>query len=84
MPTASCRRVEGEEERRKLSHSPSAWVTISQATWRSSSSRVGMSVGWGLSIRQWLEAEDTPGSHSNASSVSSGSHQASSLWSPVF
>ncbi|XP_032763333.1 lamin-B2 isoform X2 [Rattus rattus] len=68
--------LEGEEERLKLSPSPSSRVTISLATSSSSSSSssgVGMSLGRGRSKRQRLETEDTPGSPSSASSVSSGS-----------
>lgn len=77
--SAYCKLPEDEEKRLKLSPSPSSWVTISRATLSSSSSssrRAGRSMGPGWSKHSQLEAEDTPGSHSNASSVNSGSHLA--------
>ncbi|XP_066132903.1 lamin-B2 [Saccopteryx bilineata] len=67
--------LEGEEERLKLSPSPSSRVTISRAT-SSSGSSVSMTRRSGRSKRRRLEAEEPPGTGS--SGISSGGSSSSS------
>lgn len=67
-----------EEERLKLPH-PQPFITgnhhrsLSLGPTGAAAAGVGMSVVWEPSKSLWLENEDTPGSHSNASSLSSSS-----------
>ncbi|XP_016065253.1 PREDICTED: lamin-B2 isoform X1 [Miniopterus natalensis] len=68
--------LEGEEERLKLSPSPSSRVTISRAT-SSSGSSVSMTGRSGRSKRRRLEAEEPPGTGS--SGISSGGSSSSSF-----
>ncbi|XP_019513031.1 PREDICTED: lamin-B2 isoform X1 [Hipposideros armiger] len=64
--------LEGEEERLKLSPSPSSRVTISRATSGSSGSSVATAGRSGRSKRRRLEAEEPPGMGSIIGSSGSG------------
>ncbi|XP_023572964.1 lamin-B2 isoform X2 [Octodon degus] len=65
--------LEGEEERLKLSPSPSSRVTISRATSSSSTSSMSAAGRPGRGKRRRLEAQETPGSGSSSRGLSSGS-----------
>ncbi|KAM6168047.1 lamin-B2-like [Erethizon dorsatum] len=65
--------LEGEEQRLKLSPSPSSQVTISRATLSSSTSSTSTAGHPGHGKCRRLEAQETPGSGCSSSGIGSGS-----------
>lgn len=71
--------LEGEEERLKLSPSPSSRITISRATTSSSGSSVSTPGRPGRSKRKRLEVEEPPGTGSSGLGSSSGTSSSGSF-----
>ncbi|XP_043322017.1 lamin-B2 [Cervus canadensis] len=71
--------LEGEEERLKLSPSPSSRITISRATMSSSGSSVSTPGRPGRSKRKRLEVEEPPGTGSSGLGSSSGTSSSGSF-----